>query len=199
MIETKTYSQYAEDIKIQETVAGIAKGRLLDLGAWNPTIFSNTRALIEQGWTGVLVECSPGPARSLIREYDTWPGIEVVVAAVGFSNDIIKFHATDDAVSTSDPRVHEIWKDAGGYYGSYWTPQIKLEDLMGRFGANWDFINFDTEGSSAGLFIRALELGLNPKCVCVEHDGENEEIERRVKGSGYKTVLLNGTNMVMAR
>jgi hypothetical protein len=41
--------------------------RFLDIGAWHPTIFSNTRALFEMGWSGVIIEPSPGPFINLMR------------------------------------------------------------------------------------------------------------------------------------
>jgi hypothetical protein len=42
-------------------------GKALDIGAWSPTTFSNTRALYERGWELVLVEPSPGPFLLLMR------------------------------------------------------------------------------------------------------------------------------------
>jgi hypothetical protein len=42
-------------------------GHFLDIGAWTATTFSNTRALFEAGWSGVLIEPSPGPFLQLLR------------------------------------------------------------------------------------------------------------------------------------
>ena len=58
----KDYSQAAEQPHILKAFEGRPPGRLLDIGAWNPFTFSHSRALIEMGWFGVLVEPSPGPA-----------------------------------------------------------------------------------------------------------------------------------------
>jgi FkbM family methyltransferase len=195
-----SYSQYAEDVAIVRAVESVGVGRALDLGAFHPTTFSNTRALVEAGWGALLVECSPGPARELIREYAEWPNVEVLVAAVGFDRGhCIKIHATDDAVSTSDAETHEKWKDAGGYYGTFFAPQITLDDIQNQFGGQWDFINFDTEGTSLELFCRAMELGWRPKCACIEHDGRTVELAQHAQAAGYHIALLNGTNMVVAR
>ena len=63
-----SYSQYGEDLIILGAFAGRTEpGTLLDIGAWHPTIFSNTRALIELGWAGVIIEPSPGPFINLMR------------------------------------------------------------------------------------------------------------------------------------
>jgi hypothetical protein len=75
----KNYSQYDEQKFILEAFGWSADGLcyskekrslshlFLDIGAWHPTIFSNTRALIELGWRGVIVEPSPGPFINLMR------------------------------------------------------------------------------------------------------------------------------------
>lgn len=194
-----SYSQYAEDLTIVKAVSGVNSRRLLDLGAWHPTQFSNSRALLESGWIGVLVECSPGPARDLIREYSNWPGVEVIAAAVGFDRSCVKIHATDDAVSTSSAQNLEIWRSAGGYYGQFWAPQIRLEDIFNQFGGGFEFINFDTEGSSVELFVECLRLECRPKCACIEHDGRIAELAGHAQAAGYMTQLINGTNMVVAR
>lgn len=73
----KNYSQYTEQAAILGAFGFDAEGhghgpdkpdcRFLDIGAWHPTIFSNTRALIELGWSGVIIEPSPGPFINLMR------------------------------------------------------------------------------------------------------------------------------------
>lgn len=60
------YSQQDEEKYILEALEGIT-GTFLDIGAWHPTDKSNTRRLIELGWSGVLIEPSPGPFINLMR------------------------------------------------------------------------------------------------------------------------------------
>jgi FkbM family methyltransferase len=195
----KSYSQYGEDIYILRAVESIPGGRLLDLGAWHPTQLSNSRALLEAGWKGILVECSPGPMQALVRGYHGWENVQVLGAAVGFDRHMIKMHATDDAVSTSDEANHEKWKEVGGYYGEFWAAQIRIQDIAVQFGGGFDFINFDTEGTSVPLFIQALELNWRPKCVCVEHDDRIVEVTQHAETAGYRVVHLNGTNIIFSR
>lgn len=55
----KFYSQFKED---EYLITVLPKaGRFLDIGSWVPTIFSNTRVLFEMGWSGIMIEPSPGP------------------------------------------------------------------------------------------------------------------------------------------
>lgn len=60
------YSQFEEQDAILQAFAGKTDGRFLDLGAWDPITFSNTRALVGLGWSGVMIEPSPGPFLELM-------------------------------------------------------------------------------------------------------------------------------------
>lgn len=195
------YSQYGEDRHITSIVRDCEGQRLLDIGAYHPTCFSNSRALLESGWSGVLVEPSPEPFLTLLKEYEPWKGVELINAAVvpAHPAGLIRFHATADAVSTSDEVVRERWAKAGGYYGSYWAHTIAVGDLIAQFGANWDFINVDTEGSSVDVFAAIIRAGCRPRCMCVEHDDRVQESNRYASSAGYRQVLLNGTNVLYAR
>ena len=62
------YSQFEEQDHILRTFAGLdSPGRFLDIGSWDPITFSNTRALVEMGWSGVMIEPSPGPFLEILR------------------------------------------------------------------------------------------------------------------------------------
>jgi hypothetical protein len=63
----KRYSQFEEQDHILHAVQNITEGRFLDIGSWDAVTFSNTRALFELGWSGVMIEPSPGPFVELLR------------------------------------------------------------------------------------------------------------------------------------
>jgi FkbM family methyltransferase len=191
------YSQYEEEKYILESV-GERTGTFLDIGAWHASQFSNTRRLFEIGWTGVLIEPSPEPFLGLLKEYGNDPMVSLICAAVGFEKCAVKMHATADAVSTSSEAVYRQWKNAGGYYGSFWAPQITIEDILNQFGG-FDFVNFDAEGISADLFIHYLRTGQRPRCMSVEHDDRLVEISQQAQKCGYKAIYTNGTNVVFGQ
>src|ERR1700683_5262801 len=82
----KDYSQYGEQAAIlaafaptpKEGVVIVQEARFLDIGAYHPTDKSNTRALFELGWSGVMIEPAPGPMRSLLAEYGNEPRIALI-------------------------------------------------------------------------------------------------------------------------
>lgn len=194
--EIQDYSQNGEQAFILECTP--AQGRFLDVGAFAAEALSNTRALYGRGWSGVLVEPSPGPARRLIEAYAGCERAAVVCAAVGRERGLIEMHATDDAVSTTDPACYALWKDTVPYLGKFFTPVVTFADLINQFGP-FDFVNIDTEGSSVDLLHNLLEIPMNPACICVEHDNRVAEAIELAQRRGYRVVHLNGTNLIIAK
>lgn len=65
------YSQYGEEAVILETfkALGIEKGHLVDLGAGDGYTMSNTRALLDLGWTGDLYDGDPKGAKDVTKQW----------------------------------------------------------------------------------------------------------------------------------
>ncbi len=197
------YSQAGEQLAIIEQFKDAQPRaghtfRFIDIGAWHPRTFSNTRALFELGWSGVMIEPSPTPMLNLLAEYGNEPRVTLVQAAVACEPGLIEMHVTDDAVTTSTASVHEQWKDAVAWRGKMMVPVLTLEQIGTRFG-HFQFWNIDAEGQSADLFMQMLELELRPACVCVEHDSRTTELLKAATAAGYRAVLCNDTNLVLAR
>jgi FkbM family methyltransferase len=193
------FSQYDEQRFITEAFEGKPLGRFLDAGSHDGVTFSCTRALYLSGWSGVLIEPSPTPVLKLLELYGGEDSRATIVqAAVAVNGDLIKMHITDDLVSTSDEKCFEQWRKEAKFIGSMIVPVITLELITLRFG-HFDMVNLDTEGTSADLFLRAMELQWRPHCFCVEHDGRLPEILQAASAAGYKATYGNGTNVVLVR
>ncbi len=192
------YSQFYEETFILKAVEKCEGSTFLDVGAFHPTDKSNTRALYEAGWSGVMIEPSPVPMRNLLAAYGNDKRIELIEAAVTLEPGLVKLHVTDDAITTSSEAEFETWKEAGGYIGSMHVPGITLEQIANQFGGN-DFISLDAEGTSVDLFLKAIIIGWEPKCWCVEHNSRQVEVMRSAETRGYHCVHLNSTNMVLLR
>ncbi len=193
-----SYSQNDEEQHIARIV-GDQVGRYLDIGAYNPKAFSNTRALYERGWGGVMVEAAPGPFLDLLIEYGNCVRIELVCAAVATESSLVKFYHSEAGVATSNEPHYQKWRDAVKFEGDFWTPGVTLSSLLAKFGREFDFVNIDVEGGSADLFLWALRLRLRPKCFCVEHDARHEELTRVALLHGYCREHMNGENVIFAR
>jgi FkbM family methyltransferase len=193
------YSQNDEESHILRIV-GDQTGRFLDIGAYNPKLFSNTRRLFELGWSGVMVEASPGPFLDLLTEYGKSPTVQLVCAAVTPLRGLVRFHHSEAGVGTTSESHYQKWRDTAAFEGDFWTSGLPLGDLISQFGSGFDFVNIDVEGASASLFFDALwNHKLRPKCWCVEHDGRHEDMTAAVLKAGYCREHLNGENVIFAR
>lgn len=192
------FSQYDEEKYILEALKGIEpkdKWQFLDIGAWDPKTFSNTRAMVDLGWSGIFIEPSPGPSLNLIKEYGyNFSKFVVIQAAVDLKDRLVPLHVTDDAVTTSGDAEYEKWKATAKFHGMVMVPSITLEEIANQFGG-FDFVNFDAEGVSVDLFKRAMEIGWRPRCCCVEHDGRLTEL--LAGAPAYNAVYTNETNVVL--
>jgi hypothetical protein len=193
----RNYSQGNEQRAILAAVAHIEHGRFLDIGAAHPTDMSNTRALFEAGWSGVLIEPSPYGMAALIAEYADWPNITLVSAAVGTEDIFATLHVTPDMVSTIDAESREKWATAG-WLGKVQVRLITLEQITCAFG-HFDVVSIDAEGVSAELCRRMLEAGWEPRVFCVEADGRTHELAMVATGRGYVVTYASAENVVFVR
>lgn len=194
------YSQYDEEEQILAATAGVPSARFLDLGAFHPTKFSNTRALVEQGWSGVFVDVSPSAVRALTAEYGGNPRFSVVQCAVSVEGErsFAEIHATDDALSTLDPATVQKWSATGGYYGKFLAPAIPVREILRQVGDDFQFVNIDIEGISVPILHELLPgLARKPACICLEYDDELERVRAWSAENGYEVASVNGTNVVL--
>lgn len=192
-----SYSQNNEEAAILAACT-ITDGRFLDLGAWNAKDKSNTRALYERGWSGVLFEPSPEPFAGLKAEYDGDPRIRLINAAVGLESGTMQMHITADACSTSDPETYEKWRPYVNYTDTLDVRCIAIDEVLMEYGP-FDMVSIDTEGSSVELLHRLLELGWRPRCIVVEHDGRTTEALAHATECGYLCTMVNGENVVLVK
>jgi hypothetical protein len=202
----KDYSQYGEQAAIlaafaptpKEGVVIVQEARFLDIGAYHPTDKSNTRALFELGWSGVMIEPAPGPMRSLLAEYGNEPRIALIQAVVVHEAALVPLHVSEDAVSTTDGAQFEKWKGSAAFTGLMLVPGITLPQISNQFGG-FEFINIDSEGTSVGLFLEVLKLGWEPRCFCIEHDDRLAEMLTAATGKGYVATATNACNVVLVK
>ena len=198
-----SYSQNREeDVIVQLFNANTNVGHVLDIGAHNGSLFSNTLRLFELGWSGVCIEPSPCVFVDLLKLHGSNPKIALVNAAVTQTGGLVDFYdCGGDAVSTTQLAHKAKWENG---YGSKFTKMIvnsvSFDSLFRKFGFSFDFINLDVEGISAELFmampLRSLE---RTRCLCIEHDSKMAEIQDHAAKFGFSYVHHNGENVILWR
>lgn len=194
------YSQNNEEHYILEYFKD-QTGVFVDIGAYDVFRFSNTRALYERGWMGVLVEPAPKNYKAIDEHYKDDNRIAVLNIAVGDPEGKITFYESNgDAVGTTDREHMEKWGAAGVEYSEIEVEQMGVENFFNQYGGLTDFLSIDTESTNIQLF-RAIPDWVfdRVKMICIEHDGNYGEIQMKLQGFGMKMIHLNAENVILVK
>jgi FkbM family methyltransferase len=184
------FSQREEEQVILEFF-GDSTGRYLDLGAYNGSTFSNTRALAERGWEGVAVEPAAPAFAAMLNGPP--PHARLVNVLVGPHTGLASFLVSRDAVSTTDRAHARKW--GAETFTPIFVGSITIFDLLKDFPGPYRCLSVDTEGTSSYLvrtiapMVDELELQL----ICYEHDNNYVHID------GFKQVYESEENCILVR
>lgn len=177
-------------------------GTVLDIGAYDGVVFSNSRALVEQGWKAVLVEPSPIVFTQLMKNTEDYKEqVTLVNCAVtaGPSGFETFYDSMGDAISGYDPAHLTKWN---GHLS--WRPMIiqtvNIKALLGHVGMDYDFVTIDVEGTNLDI-LQAMPWGDMPKVqmVCVEYDNKAPQMTDFMTQFGFYLVHRNGENLIFKR
>jgi len=190
-----SYSQNDEDLIILSYFEGVT-GRLLDIGAYDGRTFSNSLALLERGWHGVLIEASPKVFTHLMTN-TAHVSVDLVNACVVPDElDLVTFYDNDGAVATMNEANHERWK-AKAEFKAITVMTTNVSRLLKRFGTSYDMVNIDVEGGSVDLFEALVPRLPDVRCWIVEHDGMMDRCKQLMEG--WKVAYSNGENIIFIR
>jgi FkbM family methyltransferase len=113
------------------------EGFFLEIGAFDPKVFSNTRSLVERGWSGTYVEPSPICAEKFRIEYKENYKIDLIEAAVsdkdGFDT---LYDCNGNAVSTTDINHKIKWEIGDIKFNKIQVKFISMESLLVKASCN---------------------------------------------------------------
>ena len=116
------HSQYGEEKIILDYFKDF-QGRFLDVGAYDGKTFSNTYALAERGWEGVLVEASPQCFVQMTKCV-SFKGVSLVCAAMDVRQGCAKFYDSGGAVATLKKEHMEKWKANQGDFREIYVATV---------------------------------------------------------------------------
>lgn len=178
---------------------GTKKGRLLDIGAYNPETFSNSRQLIKEGWSAILIEPSPSCFNNIETFYIGNKNVDCLNVAVGKHSGTIDFYDSAGAVATASKEHYDRWKNYQKDYKQIEVPCITFAELYKMFPLSFDFINIDTEGFDFDI-IQQIDLNTTKtNLVCIEFTYKGEGIYDYIKSFGFELIYSNGENIIMCR
>jgi len=129
-------------------------GSLIDIGSGHPIIGSNTYALYELGWRGILVD----PVRANVElSQRVRPGDNSIHAAIGLSDsDVIDFIEFDtyQYSTTSESRAAEVSALGHKVTARYAVKILRLEQILPtEIPAGSSVMSIDVEGEEMGVLL----------------------------------------------
>jgi hypothetical protein len=200
MTTFKSYSQYGEDKILKNILPD--NGYFLEIGAYDPFLLSNTRFLVERGWSGCYVDGCSYSVSKFIDEYKNNDKINIVNCLISgeyTTAKLISFYSSlGDAVSSNNETHVLKWKQERKFRKifSFISSFSVLDEILPK---TVHFMNIDIEGESANLATKIDYDNYNTKVVCIEHDDKIDLIENCLQKFGFLKVFSNGTNIILRR
>jgi FkbM family methyltransferase len=194
------YSQNNEEELILNYFSNHQPGRFIDIGGFHPTQLSNTRCLVERGWSGVYVEPSPQCMKSFEEEYSKNSNITLVQKAITDTTGKSKFFESfGDAVGTLSESHKQLWSKYVNY-AEIEVETISMSDFLAEYSKDEIFLSIDVEGINLQLFnLLPDDILSRISMLCIEHEGNYSQIESRCEVFGFSRRLLNAENIILAK
>lgn len=201
----KMYSQNKEEEVILKYFEG-KTGSFIDIGANDGITFSNTRALAERGWKGVLVEPSPKAFEILKMRYEGHKGFYIYPYAIGGHNGKAMLQESGPLCTANDVGLvstfHSHEMDRFKSTVKYEPVEVKIfkwKTFLNRLTIKeFDFISMDIEGNELEV-LPDMDLS-KTSCICLEWNSKPElktEYEKYL--DGFKLIYTSGENLIYAR
>jgi len=179
------YGQTGQDKWVLETVfPGVSNGYFIDVGSADGTLFSNSKALEERGWTGICVD--PFPRSMEDRTCQVFR--ETVYSVSGHK---VVFHISGDLGGIAD-RLG-TWKDVASKSATVELVTVTLADILerARAPAHIHFLSLDIEGAELDA-LRGFPFGrYKLGALAIEHNFEEPKrtmVQQLLSEHGYVRV-----------
>ena len=201
-----SYSQKGEDLELDKLLKGKKIGFYVDVGAYDPHRFSNTKRFYLRGWNGINIEPDPINYKKFLDDRPRDINLQI---GVGSSDKKLKFYRfIPDTLSTFSKSEADNYVTQGYKLVEKLNIEVKkLSDIFAKHAnkKTIDFMSVDTEGFDFEVLKTNNWKKYAPKYLCVEsfthhmHGGEKHEydhIREYLEEQGYKRVYENGLNCI---
>lgn len=199
------YSQNEEERIILEYF-GSETGTFIDIGANDGVTFSNTRALAERGWRGVLVEPSPQAFAKLKDLYNGHKGFYTYPYAISDHNGKAMLQESGPLCSAADVGLvstfHAEEKARFSKSVRYSPIEVKTfrwKTFLNRLSVKeFDFVSMDCEGDELNI-LPQMDLTAT-RMICIEWNGKQDlktEYEKYL--DGFNLIYTSAENLIYAR
>jgi FkbM family methyltransferase len=194
----KYYSQ-AEEEKYFLEYFGDFKGRLLEIGAYHPEAFSNSRRLIMNGWKAILVEPDPKCFVTLAEYYQVFEkdsNVSVVNVAIAEHDGELDFWSNQGALATAYDLHYQRWKNVDANFTKIKVPCWTWKTFYKNYPGVYDLISIDAEGLDS-LILHQMDLNqTQTRLICVEWNYDKEGIVNYLENEDYEPIFVSAENII---
>jgi FkbM family methyltransferase len=195
-----SFAQNGEDVVLWRALGHVDRGRYIDVGANDPSLYSITKSFYDRGWRGITIEPVDYFAQ---RQRDERPGDIVVEAAVTSTpgEPIVLHEIPETGLSTLVTEISDVHSDAGWKVRDIVVPTRSLNDILDEAGwhdVDIHFMTVDVEGAEADV-LASIDLSRwRPWVLVIEATAPlttvptHERWESQVLQAGYEFCLFDG-------
>ena len=164
------YSQWGEDYFITQYFKENNKGTYLDIGCFNPFMYSNTCLLYNKGWNGINIDINP---TSIDLFNIARPDDLNICTTINDEKKIFEVYMDHpfSPVNTLEKKFYEnLGKSSSTNKKSLMIKSKSIEEIIKSSGLkkDIDFINIDVEGSDYKILTQINIQKLKPKLISIE-------------------------------
>lgn len=203
-----SYSQEGEDLLIYRLLNKKKHGFYVDVGAYDPNRFSNTKFFYNKGWSGINIEPDPDNYKKFLKARSRDINLNI---GVGAKNGKMSFYQIfPDTLSTFSKKQAQFYEKIGFKIIGRKKFQIKrLDSVIRKYckDKTIDFLSIDTEDYETEVLKSNNWKLFRPKIICIESytfnteknpGKERVEIKDSLLKCGYKRIYANETNIIYA-
>lgn len=190
-----SFSQWGEDIIIDCLLGKKRKGFYVDIGAYDPTRFSNTKRFYLRGWRGINIEPDPIKIKKFYLERSKDKNLNIGVANKNGQLDFFKF--SPQTLSTFSKNSMKNYQKQGYRLNEVIKVKVlKLAKVLEKESQDKsiDFFSIDTEGLDLEVLKSNNWKKFKPRVICIE--GQGHSPEKFLTKLGYIKVHTNQTNSI---
>ena len=191
--DTKTYSQYSEDLYIDRILGHKFDGFYVDVGANNPTILSNTKKFYDNGWAGINIEPDYNNFNLFVKERPRDKNLNLGISDT--PGKLIFYVFEEDTLSTfSQEDAEKLVTGGRNIVEKKIIETFKLSKIFEDNDVKKiDFMTIDTERYDQKVLNSNDWSRFRPTLICIEDNGENN-FEAFFSAINYKKTCHNGLN-----
>jgi len=196
-----SFTRNFEDVMINRALGAVAQGFYIDVGGYQPISDSNTCALYQRGWRGIVIE----PQSRLYPQWDKHRPEDILVgAAVGDTDGEVTFHEFpwNDQAATIAPEIVAMHQREGREVKSYTVPLVTLNSLLEKHHPSGDIhlLSIDVEGAEKAALNGLDRTRFRPWLIVLESvlpnrpQANHAEWEHLLLSTGYEFVYFDAVN-----